>query len=148
VLHVRYATSGNEDKMLLIPWIPRGPGTRNRAVLQPALGEMGYERPMRSEIRSALLRAIALGRLWLQELTSGKIKDIDEIVVREGSNARSVHMTISLAFLAPDIIEAAIEGALPPRIGIARLTNLSSGWRKQREILGLRQPFERVVNRS
>jgi hypothetical protein len=49
-------------------------------------------------------------------------------------------MTMSLAFLAPDVIEAAISGTLPRRIGIGRLTDLPSSWRKQREMLGLRQP--------
>jgi site-specific DNA recombinase len=95
---------------------------------------------MRSEVRSAVIRAIALGRLWLQELANGKVKDIGEIAVREDRSKRSVHMTMSLAFLAPDIIEAAINGALPRRIGITRLADLPSSWQKQREMLGLRQP--------
>jgi site-specific DNA recombinase len=47
---------------------------------------------------------------------------------------------MSLAFLAPDIIEAAIKGTLPRRIGIIRLTNLPPSWQKQREMLGLLQP--------
>ncbi len=38
-----------------------------------------------------------------------------------------------------DIVEAAINGTLPRRIGITRLTDLPPSWRKQREILGLRQ---------
>jgi len=49
-------------------------------------------------------------------------------------------MMMSLAFLAPDIIEAAVKGALPRRIGITRLTDLPPSWQKQREFLGLRQP--------
>ncbi|MGA9795076.1 MAG: hypothetical protein WBQ17_06005 [Rhizomicrobium sp.] len=49
-------------------------------------------------------------------------------------------MTVSLAFLAPDIVEAAIDGRLPRRIGITRLADLPSDWAKQREMLGLRQP--------
>jgi site-specific DNA recombinase len=49
-------------------------------------------------------------------------------------------MMMSLAFLAPDIIEAAVKGALPRRIGITHLTDLPPSWQKQREFLGLRQP--------
>jgi hypothetical protein len=45
-----------------------------------------------------------------------------------------------LAFLAPDIVETAVKGALPRRIGITRLTCLPPSRQKQREILGLRQP--------
>jgi hypothetical protein len=37
----------------------------------------------------------------LQEVTSGKVTDTDEIAAREDRSRRSVHMMISLAFLAP-----------------------------------------------
>jgi hypothetical protein len=33
---------------------------------------------------------------------------------REGCSVRKVNMTISLAFLAPDLVKAAIDGRLPP----------------------------------
>ncbi|MDR5729584.1 MAG: recombinase family protein [Terriglobia bacterium] len=129
----------SEDTDLEIPWAPRGPGRPKREVLEPALGVAGDDRPMRSEVRATLVRAIALGRLWLQELTGGKVKDTEEIAIREDRSKRSVHMTMSLAFLAPDIVEAAINGTLPRRIGITRLADLPPSWRKQREMLGLRQ---------
>jgi site-specific DNA recombinase len=48
-------------------------------------------------------------------------------------------MTMSLAFLASDIVEAAVRGALPRRIGITRLADLPPSWQKQRDILGLCQ---------
>ncbi|MDR5728114.1 MAG: recombinase family protein [Terriglobia bacterium] len=129
----------SEDTVLEIPWAPRGPGRPKREVLEPAIGVVGDERPMRSEVRATLVRAIALGRLWLQELTSGKVKDTEEIAIREDRSKRSIHMTMSLAFLAPDIVEAAINGTLPRRVGITRLADLPPSWRKQREMLGLRQ---------
>jgi hypothetical protein len=94
---------------------------------------------MRSEVRATLLNAIALGRLWLQELMNGKVKDTAAIAIRERRSKRSVHMTLSLAFLAPDIAEAAVKGTLPRRIGITRLAELPPSWPKQRELLGLRQ---------
>jgi hypothetical protein len=139
-LSIEMAGTENDDgAMLEIPWKPR-PGRPKREVLEPASGIVGDERPIRSEVRSSLLRAIALGRLWLQEIVTGKVKDTDEIADRENRSKRSVHMTMSLAFLAPDIIEAAVGGRLPRRIGITRLTDLPTSWRKQREMLGLRQP--------
>ena len=133
-----------EDGFFEIPWAPRGPGRPKREVLQPAAGVVGDERAMRPEVRTSLIRAIALGRLWLRELTSGNVKDTDEIAVRESRSKRSVHMTMSLAFLAPDIVDAAVEGSLPRRIGITRLIDLPPSWQKQREMLGLRQPSSDV----
>jgi hypothetical protein len=46
-------------------------------------------------------------------------------------------MTISLAFLAPDLVKAAIEGRLPRGMGVARLCDLAAEWSRQRQMLGL-----------
>ena len=46
-------------------------------------------------------------------------------------------MTISLAFPAPDLVKAAVEGRLPRGVGIERLRDLPSEWSWQFEALGL-----------
>jgi site-specific DNA recombinase len=46
-------------------------------------------------------------------------------------------MTISLAFLAPDLIRAAIEGRLPQGMAVARLADLPAEWSRQHKVLGL-----------
>jgi site-specific DNA recombinase len=46
-------------------------------------------------------------------------------------------MTISLAFLAPDLVKAAIDGRLPLGMGVARLADLSAEWFRPRQMLGL-----------
>jgi site-specific DNA recombinase len=46
-------------------------------------------------------------------------------------------MTISLAFLAPDLVKAAIDGRLPRGMGVARLCDLPVEWSRQRQMLGL-----------
>jgi hypothetical protein len=40
-------------------------------------------------------------------------------------------MTISLAFLAPDLVKAAIDGRLPHGMGVARLCDLPAEWSRQ-----------------
>jgi site-specific DNA recombinase len=47
-------------------------------------------------------------------------------------------MTISLAFLAPDLVRAAVEGRLPRGIGVERLRDPSAEWSGQFEALGLK----------
>jgi hypothetical protein len=42
-------------------------------------------------------------------------------------------MTISLAFLAPDLVKAAIDGRLPHGMGVARLCDLPAEWSRQRQ---------------
>jgi hypothetical protein len=48
-----------------------------------------------------------------------------------------VNMTISPAFLAPDLVEAAIDGRLPDGMGVARLSDMPVEWSRQCEMLGL-----------
>jgi hypothetical protein len=46
-------------------------------------------------------------------------------------------MMISLAFLAPDLVQAAIDGRLPRGIGVSRLFDAPAEWTRQRAMLGL-----------
>jgi hypothetical protein len=48
-----------------------------------------------------------------------------------------VNMTISLAFLAPDLVKAAVEGRLPRGMRVARLVDTPAEWFRQHQILGL-----------
>ncbi|MGD1037362.1 MAG: hypothetical protein ABR878_09215 [Roseiarcus sp.] len=44
---------------------------------------------------------------------------------------------MSLAFLAPDIVKAAVMGTLPRGFGVSRLIDLPINWAEQRKALGL-----------
>ena len=50
---------------------------------------------------------------------------------------RPDNMTISLAFLAPDLVKAAVEGRLPRGIGVTRLRDAPAEWSRQYAMLGL-----------
>jgi hypothetical protein len=52
-------------------------------------------------------------------------------------SVRQVNMTISLSFLAPDLVRAAVEGRLPRGIGVERLRDAPAEWSQQFEALGL-----------
>jgi DNA invertase Pin-like site-specific DNA recombinase len=121
---------------LHVPW-QRTPSTRRREILLPKGIPPQHARPIRSETRATLVAAIARGRRWLNELTTDASITTDSIAKREGCSVRKVNMTISLAFLAPDLIKAAIDGRLPHGMGIARLTDLPAEWSRQHEMLGL-----------
>ena len=62
------------------------------------------------------------------------------IAKRESCSVRKVNMTISLAFLAPDLVKAAIEGRLPHGMGVARLGDMPAEWSRQHRMLGLTAP--------
>ncbi len=67
----------------------------------------------------------------------GTTPDIEAIARREAISLRSARMTLSLAFVAPDIVEAAADGILPRGFGLSRLVDLPSSWADQRTRLGL-----------
>ena len=49
-------------------------------------------------------------------------------------------MTLSLAFLAPEMVKAAVEGCLPLGFGLKRLVDLPMAWPDQWRALGLQAP--------
>ena len=94
-------------------------------------------RSVRSETRATLVAAIARGRHWLDELTTDPSKTTESIAKRENCSVRKVNMTISLAFLAPDLVKAAIAGRLPHGMGVVRLADMPAEWSRQHQMLGL-----------
>ena len=122
---------------ICVQWAPK-PTKAKRKIIFPHTDPSKDQRPIRTERRDALLRAVAHGRSWLKELSNGQITEIDTIATREGRSERSVQMMISLAFVAPDIIEAAVRGSLPRGIGLTRLMDLPPLWTDQRQALGLK----------
>ena len=87
----------------------------------------------------ALIKSIARGRAWLQELFSGTAIDAGQIAARNKCSLRHVTMSISMAFIAPDLVKAAIEGRLPRGIGVANLREAPAEWSQQRARLGMSQ---------
>ncbi len=111
--------------------------TQRREILLPEGASRQNSRPIRSETRATLVASIARGRRWLDELTNDGTASAQTIAEREGCSTRKVNMTISLAFLAPDLVQAASEGRLPHGMGVARLADLPAEWSKQHHVLGL-----------
>lgn len=130
--------SEDESELIVIhvPW-QKPPSKKRREILVPRSAVPSNDRPIRADARARLVAAIAQGRRWLDELTSGATADIEKIAARERCSIRKVNMTISLAFLAPDLVTAAIEGRLPRGIGVARLCDPPAEWALQRQALGL-----------
>jgi len=73
----------------------------------------------------------------IDDVVSGRVTTVAQLCTREKRSVRQVNMTISLAFLAPNLIKAAVEGRLPRGIGIERLRDLPTEWSRQFEALGL-----------
>jgi hypothetical protein len=125
-----------DENLISIPW-QKPPSRRSRQILVPQDIPKNEVRPMRIERRARLVSAIARGRRWLDEIVSGSVTDAQQIAARQKCSLRQVNMTISLAFLAPDLVRAAVEGRLPRGIGVERLRDAPPEWSRQFEALGL-----------
>jgi hypothetical protein len=126
----------NADNTLIVPW-HKTPATRRREILLPEGTASQHSRPIRSETRALLVASIARGRRWLNELIGDARANVETIAAREGCSVRQVNMTISLAFLAPNLVKAAIDGRLPRGIGVTRLRDAPAEWSRQQAMLGL-----------
>ena len=81
---------------------------------------------------------------WITTAEQGKAvlaaaAQVTVIADRESVSARYVSRLLPLAFLAPDILEAILEGRHPADLSTARLTNrldLPPDWASQRELIG------------
>jgi DNA invertase Pin-like site-specific DNA recombinase len=142
-LIVRFKSAGTEEgshstdgQSLSIPW-QKPPSRKSRQILIPHGVPRNEVRPTRIERRARLVNAIARGRRWLDEIVTGAITNIEQIATHQKCSVRQVNMTISLAFLAPDLVKAAVEGRLPRGIGVERLRDLPTEWSRQFETLGL-----------
>ncbi len=123
-------------RILEVPW-RKTPSRKRREILLPAGVPQPHARPIRSETRATLVASIARGRRWLDELTTDATASVESIATRERCSARKVTMTMSLAFLAPDLVKAAIEGTLPHGMGVTRLADLPAEWSRQHQMLDL-----------
>jgi site-specific DNA recombinase len=93
-------------------------------------------RPIKFERHAALLKSIARGRVWLDAIIAGT-ETVDEIATRHKRSVRRVNMTVSMAFIAPGLVKAAVEGRLLRGIGVANLREAPAGWSLQYKRLGL-----------
>lgn len=82
-----------------------------------------------------LLKAVARGYKWFNELASGRAMFTREIAAREGVNERFVRRLIPLSFLSPAIVQAIAEGRHPADLTGEALTRgiaVPVGWAEQK----------------
>jgi DNA invertase Pin-like site-specific DNA recombinase len=126
----------NDRLVLRIPWRKMSM-RRRRDIIVPASLPSHDPRPIRAETRATLVASIARGRCWLDEIVADTVTGVEQIAARDKCSIRQVNMTISLAFLAPKLVKAAVEGRLPRGIGVTRLRDAPAEWSRQYAMLGL-----------
>ena len=91
------------------------------------------------KLDQALVKAIARAHRWFEALKAGQVQSVSEIAARERVPRTYVSSLLRLAFLAPDIVEAVLEGHQPIELSLGRLlkqTRPPLEWAAQRAVLG------------
>ena len=135
------AEGTDSARILTLPWTRPSP-YRKREIIQGANDAKTYARPMPANARAILIDALRDAHRWLDELLSDPRLTLESIASREGKSERSIRMTLSLAFLAPEIVKAAVAGRLPRGFGLKRLVDLPMAWADQWRTLGLQAPAQ------
>jgi site-specific DNA recombinase len=130
----RASNGDTTPSVLIVPW-SKTLHRRRRDVIAPEGASPAEVLPIRADVRAKLVAAIARGRQWLSEIETGTAT-VDGIAAREACSKRHVSMTISLAFPAPSLVKAAVDGRLPRGIGVARLFDAPVAWSRQQQMLG------------
>jgi hypothetical protein len=85
----------------------------------------------------ALIKAIARGRAWFEELATGRARSLQELAKCEGISRRYIRRLVGLAFLSPQLVEAILQGRQPVELTATRLTELDLplDWTEQHKLL-------------
>jgi site-specific DNA recombinase len=85
----------------------------------------------------ALIKAIARGRAWFEELATGRARSLQVLAKRDGISRRYIRRLVGLAFLSPQLVEAILQGRPSVELTVTRLTELDLplDWTEQHKLL-------------
>jgi hypothetical protein len=91
-------------------------------------------KPRRDE---TLIKALVRAHRWRRRIESGQAKSITDLAEQEGVTDAYVCRLLPLTCLAPDVVEAILDGRQPKGLRLAEmLGNGPLAWNAQRESLG------------
>lgn len=94
----------------------------------------GAEQPRRTD--NTLVKALARAFRWKRMLESGEFTTIAELAEREGIAPSYMTRVLRLTLLAPDIVEAILDGTQGPEVTLARMLEpFSENWQNQNDAI-------------
>ena len=105
-----------------------------KLIMTPEGAAVPTPKPRRDE---TLVKALVRAHRWRRRIESGRAKSITDLAEQEGVTVAYVCRLLPLTCIAPDVIEAILDGRQPKGLRLAEL--LGNGpliWNAQRERLG------------
>src|SRR4051794_1523328 len=128
-----------DDLTVHVPMTFRRRGGR-KIIVAPDRNAMSASAPMHN-VDSALLKALARGFRWQRLLDNGTYSTIKEIGAKERVDVSYIAEVLRLTLLAPDLVEAILEGRQPPGWQLRRFRNsFAVEWQAQRDAIHGERP--------
>jgi site-specific DNA recombinase len=87
---------------------------------------------------SSLIKAVSRASDWVRRMESGECKNQRALAEATGLEPRYINSILRVAFLAPEITEAIIDGRQPPDLTLSSLTGtLPVSWQQQKKLSNL-----------
>lgn len=132
VLKSEYLYSGGGSHEITLPFHTKRRGVECRIIL-------GNGKASNADPDANLIAAIKRSFRWWRRLTQEDGWSIQKLAEQDKMDASDVTRLLPLAFLAPEIIEAIVDGQQPVDLNLERFKKMGSlpiSWTEQREVLG------------
>jgi len=96
---------------------------------------LGADDPPPARTNESLATTIARAHRWREVLEAGRHSTIRELAHDLGMDHSYVARILRLTSLAPDIVEAIVDGAEPGRLSLEKLYRAPPEWEEQRRVL-------------
>ena len=127
-------TAASHSLTVRVPMTIRRRGGR-KIVVTPE-GEADRARRARSRVDPTLVKALARAHRWKRLLENGTYASISELAKAEKIDRGYLGRILLLTLLAPDIVEAILDGRQPAGLGLPRLMEpFPIEWSSQRDVL-------------
>jgi len=105
-----------------------------KVVVSPAGQEQW--RPRQPRVDNVLLRALVRAFRWKEMLEAGEFATVSELAKAEKKNTSFVSHVLRLTLLAPDLVEAILDGRQPATMQLQPLMRgFPVGWEAQRSLM-------------
>jgi hypothetical protein len=125
---------------IAVLWKPPSSRRKRDIILPVGLAPGSRIKPLRNEERLKFLRAITIARSLRDALLPVPQESIVAMASRHRKTERWARKHLTLAFLDPELVQAAVDGVLPRGYGLSRFFDLPADWEDQWRVLGLASP--------
>lgn len=108
-------------------------GVEAKLLLTEAVDNSGNPDP-------ALIKLLAQAYRWEKDLRTGSVRSVTDLATREKLDRADVGRVVGLAYMAPDLVQAIIEGRQPGEMtasSLNRIGALPPKWSDQRRLFGI-----------